>query len=431
MSVPIFRKVSIERLSSPEQLDLVMPVTGTLSWLALLAGILLLSAITFWGFNGEIQNRVVGQGILLKKESLHDVVCMGTGRIEDLRVRVDDEIQEGQLLAVLSQPELEDQIRGSENQLHLLEIEKSQLLSYGDKTQRLKLQNLGEQRQSYEESIKAEERHLASLEQQLEARRKLLNEGLMTVLQVQEISDEYDRVLQQIREHKTQFSNLAAQEVDVVSQDDKALTGVDSRISQEKERLRGLKENLALRTRVVSTRKGRVLELYGSVGKVVQTGEPLLTLEVATPDSETLSAVLYFPSRDGKRIRNSMEAQISPSVAKPEEYGSMLAKVTQVSAFPASGKGMMRILQNQDLVTQLLADGAPLMVYASLILDKASPSGYKWSSGLGPSLQIQSGTMCGVGVVVERLRPVDLIVPYLRRHVLGQGEDIVAPGSEG
>lgn len=430
MSVPIFRKVSLERLSSPEQLDLLMPVTGGLSWVALLSGILLLGVITFWGFNGEIQERVVGQGILLKKESLHDVVSRGTGRIEKLLVKVDDEITEGQLLAVLSQPELEDEIREVENQLQLLEIERAQTQSYGDQSQRVKFDNIAEQRRSYEEAIKADERRLASLEQQLEGRRKLMSQGLMTLIQVQEISDEYDSVLQHIRELKTQFGNLNAQEIDVVSQKDKEMTSVQARISQEKQRLRGIKENLELRSNILSTQTGKVLELYGAVGRVVQTGEPLLTVEVSTPDSESLSAVLYFPSADGKKIRQSMEAQISPSVAKPEEYGSMLAKVTQVSAFPASGKGMMRVLQNEELVQQLLSGGTPIMVYASLIPEERNFSGYKWSSGAGPSLQIQSGTLCGVGVVVQRQRPIDLVVPYLKRKVLGQGEDVVTDAAK-
>jgi len=424
MSSNLFRKVALERLSSPEQLDLLMPVTGPLAWLALLSGLILLSAAGYWGFKGQIDTRVEGQGILLKQESIHDVVTLASGRVEQLFIKVDDEVKEGQLIAVLSQPDLELQIREAENQLRLLETDLRLTQSYGSKTEQVRLRYISEQRKSYEEAIKADQQRLEFTQKQLQDRKKLFQEGLMTTLQVQQVADEQERILQQIRDHQAQFANLSAQEVDLASQKEKETTSVESRISQEKERLRALKATRELQTQVISSTSGKVLELYASVGKVVQVGEPLLTAEVSVQDSDRLTAVLYFPPRDGKRVHTGMEAQISPSVAKPEEYGSLLGTVNQVSAFPASSRGMMRILQNSDLVTKLSSGGAPIMVYASLLTDTDTVSGYKWSSGAGPPLQIGSGTICSVGVVVDRQRPIDLVVPYLRKTLLGEGAEI-------
>jgi HlyD family secretion protein len=425
MASNLFRKVSLERLSSPEQLDLLMPVTGPLAWLALLSGVILLSVATYWGFKGEIETRVDGQGILIRRESLHDVISIGTGRIEELLVKVDDEIRQGQLIAVLSQPELELQIREVENQLSLLQSDLNLAMAYGVKSEQLKLQYIAEQRQSLEEAIRADEQRLEFVRKQLEDRKRLFIEGLMTTIQVQETANEYERILQQIREHRTQFANLSAQVVDLASQKEKETVSIEARISQERERLRALKAMLQLQSRILSTSTGRVLELFASVGRVIQTGEPLLTVEMSVEASETLSAVLYFPARDGKKVQTGMEAQVSPSVARQEEYGSILGTVTQVSAFPASSRGMMRVLQNADLVQRLSSGGAPIVVYASLSLDPNTVSGYKWSSGLGPPVDIVSGTLCYSGVVVQRQRPIDLVVPYLKRNLLGEGEDIV------
>lgn len=430
MSSNLFRKVALERLSSPEQLDLLMPVTGPLAWLALLSGVILLSAATYWGFKGQIDTRVEGQGILLKQESIHDVVTLASGRVEQLFVKVDDEIKVGQRIAILSQPELELQIREAQNQLKLLETDLALTLSYGGKTEQLKRRYISEQRRSYEEAIKADEQRLEFMQKQLADRRKLFEEGLMTVLQVQQVADEQERILQQIRDHQTQFANLSAQEVDLASQKEKETTAIESRISQEKERLRALKATHELHTQVISSSTGKVLELYATIGKVVQVGEPLLTVEVSAENMKTLTGVLYFPPKDGKRVHPGMEAQISPSVAKPEEYGNLLGVVNQVSAFPASSLGMMRILQNADLVKKLSAGGAPFMVYASLLPDSGTVSGYKWSSGSGPPVDIVSGTICSVGVVVDRQRPIDLVVPYLRKTLLGEGVDETVPEEE-
>lgn len=58
MNNDVFRKVSVERLSSPEQLDTLMRVTSPKGWLALAAlGLLLISAIA-WGFGGTLSTKI-------------------------------------------------------------------------------------------------------------------------------------------------------------------------------------------------------------------------------------------------------------------------------------------------------------------------------------------------------------------------------------
>ncbi len=123
--------------------------------------------------------------------------------MQQLFVKIDDEIKVGQRIAILSQPELELQIREAQNQLKLLETDLALTLSYGGKTEQLKRRYIGEQRRSYEEAIKADEQRLDFMQKQLEDRKKLFQEGLMTVLQVQQVADEQEGILQQIRDHQT------------------------------------------------------------------------------------------------------------------------------------------------------------------------------------------------------------------------------------
>ena len=58
----IFRKVALERLSSPEQLDLVMQVTSPRSWIALSAVGLLLVTLVIWGILGSIPEKTQATG---------------------------------------------------------------------------------------------------------------------------------------------------------------------------------------------------------------------------------------------------------------------------------------------------------------------------------------------------------------------------------
>ena len=65
MDKSLFRKASLERLSSPEQLDALMHVTQPTGWVALLAAAVILGAAILWGFVGSLPVKVVGRGILI------------------------------------------------------------------------------------------------------------------------------------------------------------------------------------------------------------------------------------------------------------------------------------------------------------------------------------------------------------------------------
>jgi len=100
----IFRKVALERLSSPEQLDRLMQVTNPTGWVALLAlGLLLVTAI-LWGIFGSIPTKVAGEGILIAPGGVNDVVSLVSGQVADIYFDVGDVIQAGQVVARVTEP---------------------------------------------------------------------------------------------------------------------------------------------------------------------------------------------------------------------------------------------------------------------------------------------------------------------------------------
>ncbi len=95
MSSKIFRKVSLQRLSSPEQLDQMIQITDPRGWIALATlGGLLLTAI-LWSFFGSIPTQVKGRGILIKSGGVFEIVTIGSGQVTDVAVEVGDEVSEG------------------------------------------------------------------------------------------------------------------------------------------------------------------------------------------------------------------------------------------------------------------------------------------------------------------------------------------------
>lgn len=103
MQKSIFRKVALERLSSPDQLDQLMQVTDRRGWLALAALTTLLATAITWGVLGNISTKVMGEGLLIRSGGLRGVVSTYSGEVTEFHVTVGDLIQRGQVVASLFQ----------------------------------------------------------------------------------------------------------------------------------------------------------------------------------------------------------------------------------------------------------------------------------------------------------------------------------------
>src|SRR3982751_58211 len=103
MSKQIFRKIALERLSSPERLDQPCRVTRPKEWLALLAMFLLLAAAIVWGFGGALATRITAQGVIIRRGGVVNIVASGSGLIVKLDVKTGDIVKSGQVLARIAQ----------------------------------------------------------------------------------------------------------------------------------------------------------------------------------------------------------------------------------------------------------------------------------------------------------------------------------------
>ena len=98
-SSSIFRQVSLERLSSPEQLDRIVHVTNPKSWLALLAlGALLITAV-IWSIVGRIPVEVAGSAILLNSGGVKNIVSAESGQMTAFHIVPGQIVEEGELIA--------------------------------------------------------------------------------------------------------------------------------------------------------------------------------------------------------------------------------------------------------------------------------------------------------------------------------------------
>jgi len=199
-----------------------------------------------------------------------------------------------------------------------------------------------------------------------------------------------------------------------IAQGEMSSSGRMNRVDDLRRQLRELENQLTSSSEVRSPYAGRVLEVVAAPGDLVSAGQRLVTLEAST---EPIKAVIYIPAGEGKKVRPTMPAYISPSTVKAEEYGFMIGEVKAVSDFPMTPQGLEHVLRNQALVSELTGGTAPIEVNVALIPESSTPSGFKWSSSNGPPVKIFSGTICSATITVEVKRPISYVLPILRKTI--------------
>jgi HlyD family secretion protein len=407
----LFRKAALDHLSSPDELDRALRVTGPRAWLALsaLAAIVVMAVI--WSIVGSIPTQVSGQGILLHAGGVSQIVSTSAGRLTGVAVKAGDLVEAGESLGMVAQPELVVELENARAELtaalvqrdtlaHFQEIDAQQQMTLFESQRAEATRTIAEateQARWYAERVKAEESLFA---QRLLLEDKLFDTRRSAVAELARAEAARTK-LKEIALAEIAWRNRATQEQ------------TTARLQSEKfaRAVAALEARMRTAAVIASPTAGRVVEVIAANGQLVAAGEAVLNVE---PRSGPLEALIYVPAADGKKVRAGMSVRVSPATVKPEEFGYMLATVRSVSSFPATTKGMMRVLQNERLVTSLSATGTPFELYATLTLDPGTVSGYRWTSGAGPAIALFSGTPV-VALVTERTRrPIELILPFVR-----------------
>jgi len=411
MNEVLFRRVSVERLSSPEQLDQLLRVTDPKSWLGLFAiGILLITTV-IWGFKGSIVTTAAGQGVVVRSGGVLNVVSHGAGTVLNLNVHVGDRVNANQVVATVAQPALVEKRDATRAALAEAVREREHALEVHQNVGKMQIEALVRQRANAERQIKELQDQAALTNEQITSEEQLLAKGLVTKQQTLAIKQKQIAIQDDIATRNAQLKELDAQKFQLEMQPDQEDADMRFRISVVQRDLAGLEKELSMAENVVSPYPGQILELKVSAGTNVQAGQAIISLQ---PDAQNLELLAYVPSSQAKNARAGMEVQISPSTVKREEFGFMKGKIAYVSDYPATTAALMRNFENELLVSSLTSAGPVTEMRIALERDARTPTGFQWSTSMGPSTNITSGTICSVLVVTRRQRPIALVLPYMK-----------------
>lgn len=118
MKGSIFRKSSLERISSPEQLNEYTKITNPRIWIVLLGCLAILIAVGYWAFYGSIPDTAKANGIIFSQNHVTTIIPATGGRIYDMRVTAGDFVEAGQIIAVIPQEDILNQIKELKNSDH-------------------------------------------------------------------------------------------------------------------------------------------------------------------------------------------------------------------------------------------------------------------------------------------------------------------------
>jgi len=117
MKQNIFRESSIERLSSPEQLDMAITVTNPRAWIALCTIMFLLASAIVWSITGRLYSSVDVTGILVRSGGTYNICADYSGQIYDISVQPGDYVNKGDVVARIDQTNLVNKINAIKQQL--------------------------------------------------------------------------------------------------------------------------------------------------------------------------------------------------------------------------------------------------------------------------------------------------------------------------
>ena len=411
-----------EHVSSPEQLDHTITVINHHGWISLVAlGVLLVAAVV-WGIFGRIPEKVDGAGLLINSSDLMSVTYPYGGIIKNVFLESGMDVQKGQIIARIEREDLLESIQIASQRVANLQQTYDTTYPLISRQADMTDSMLEKSEEDFRSQIVNVSNQLETAKRKEKTMKELFDDGLITEMEYLEAHREALSMEMQKQATEQQLLNAGVNRVRTATDSSQAMMNLQHQIDEARKQLEMEQRNYQNATKIVSPVAGKIYEISVTRGTYVSPGVPVAIVEPYSSDGGTLRAVMYFPVKDGKRIRRGMNIAVIPSTVKQEEYGFIQGIVTSVSDFPVSPQYLQSVMQNPALAQEFLANSSPIEVKISMVPDPTTETGFHWSSSRGPDNSLSAGISTTGFVIVRSRRPIAMIVPLIKKKVLGIGE---------
>jgi HlyD family secretion protein len=401
---PLFRKAALDKLASPERLDVLMRVTSPMGWLSLLTVAGILVGVIVWSILGSIPERINGDGILLRGGANKEIRSTGAGTLSSLDLKEGQVVTVGQRLGTIAAAGNNEEVNIARTKLDSLMNQRTTASMDNSRS----VIDAEAQIARLRGDLEMQKLELQRAQQDVQRLEALLKDGGVTQQRVEGARIRSSQVQSQI----TQLQNQISVEQGRIRSLNSGGVGLDGQIAVARQELARVTARVGSQETLTSTVAGRVIELRKNIGDAINTNDVVATLEDATA---TVQVIAFVNADVGKRIKPGMPTEVSPTDVKREEYGFMLASVSERGEFAASDAYIQSRMRNESITKKLTAQGTVVEVRAALKPTNGTMSGFEWSTKEGPPFKIGGGTLVSVNIVVERKAPIVLVMPFLRK----------------
>ncbi|MEI6031398.1 MAG: biotin/lipoyl-binding protein [Synechococcaceae cyanobacterium ELA739] len=394
--------------------------------------VLLVAGLTLiWASRPTIPVVVRGMGVMAPPDARRGIYARGPGEVQQLKVRVGDQVRPGQLLLTLSQvgqsapgggagPATSPQLR----QARLAALDQQVLVL-----------------QAQTRSLEAQRRALAQRRQQIITTNQPVGQQLKALDQLRrdDVVARYSPLWVGAQDlwlrNRADLSALDARQAELVAQ--------RAAVEGQRAELRAQRAALASETvaqEVFSPVAGRVQDLAVLPGQPVLPGQKLGSIGLPGRHGDRLAIVL-FTAADATRLQVGDDVRLNPQLLSRDSFGSAEQRyglvpgrlislssdsvevadvATEVGSQEEAANLMASARQRSfgdggDLTSQLPGrTGAPLVLAVVQLEAAPTPSGLAWTLGRGPGRPLPQRTPAEVEAEVETRAPLSYLLPFWR-----------------
>jgi len=464
----MFRAESLERLSSPEQLDQLLTVVSIRAWIPVVLVAAIATAAVAWSVLARIPVTVEGMGVLINPGNVQNLQSPADGRLVELTIREGQHVNKGEVIGLISKPDLLQQLQQEKDKLIELQQRHLSLTRLANARRQTELRNnlaqtalltssiqqTGQmldlmkkknsefevaQRRNFDQTrLKTEQLNLG-LKKKVESLRTLAKSRIVTadaLLQAEESHTRNELQLADLQVRlfelgvrsmsneqyyfeqvsKSKDLQMRVKELELLEQQQQESIALDTvtretEIAEVKRTVKRLDDTLTRQSTITSPFSGRIVDVTVTPGEIISMASRLASIELDDTNSD-LKTLTFFQVNDGKRIKPGLEIRVTPTTVERQRYGAIVGRVTRVSSYPVSVEGAANVLGSVEMAQTLTGNQGTIEVEAELENDATTESGFRWTSA-GPPVKFSPGTLAKVTVTVEERAPITYVLPFL------------------
>lgn len=397
------------------ELDVEMKVTSKGGWVSLYAmGGALVVAIG-WSIVGNIPTRVDGRGVFQRGE-LRDIRASGGGTLVDLDLSRGQEVAPGMVVGRIEQADVQAELRLARQSLQAAQDR----LSLTSRSNQSIIDNNNRTIREINSRISRTEEQLGEARSDLQRAEERFARREITRAQRDAAQQRVDSLQRELDNDRNQVSRIRQENTRYEGEINNAQLEVD-RAQLEVDQLTSGGEAGSSVTSMVA---GRVVDVQKSIGDRIAEGDVIATVEEA---GEELRAIALVPTGVGSRIEPGMRAQVVPANIQRERFGYVVGTVVFRNTFAIDRQTAVDRIGAS--AGSIVSSGAVYEVHVDLE-EAETPTGFLWSSGIGPPDPIASGTEFDVSVIVAGRAPYTYVLPLDAAEAEVEAESPSEPSSE-